>query len=266
MQYDNTSHKKFVQYYLEKSKTSEDEKRALRLKETINIFAQKKLNKNKQALTDVLDVGCGPGIQSIVWAKGGCNVHAVDVNESFVAEAKKNMGEEGVNIDFRIGSATSMPWADESFDVCLVPELLEHVSEWLTCLKECVRVLKPHGILYISTTNKICPLQHEYNLPLFSWYPNFLKNYYYKKAITTRKDLASYATYPAINWFTPYSLTYELKKMDMISYNRFEIMHICTESIGKKLMSGIIKKNRVLDFIGHLVSRGTRVVAYKREN
>jgi 2-polyprenyl-3-methyl-5-hydroxy-6-metoxy-1,4-benzoquinol methylase len=54
-------------------------------------------------------------------------------------------------------------------DVCLLPELLEHVADWQSCLNEAARVLRPGGLLYLSTTNVLCPRQQEFNLPLYSF-------------------------------------------------------------------------------------------------
>ena len=75
-------------------------------------------------------------------------------------------------------------------DVCLLPELLEHVADWQSCLKEAPRVLRSGGLLYLSTTNVLRPRQEEFNLPLYSWYPGPLKRYCERLAMTTRPALA----------------------------------------------------------------------------
>jgi 2-polyprenyl-6-hydroxyphenyl methylase/3-demethylubiquinone-9 3-methyltransferase len=59
-------------------------------------------------------------------------------------------------------------WPNRSMDVCLVPELLEHVREWRECLADFARVLRPGGVLVLTTNNKLCPVQQEFNLPLYS--------------------------------------------------------------------------------------------------
>jgi 2-polyprenyl-6-hydroxyphenyl methylase/3-demethylubiquinone-9 3-methyltransferase len=69
-------------------------------------------------------------------------------------------------------------------------------------LSELARVLRPGGVMYLSTTNKLCPVQSEYDLPLYSWYPARLKRHYERLAVTSRPELVSHATFPAVNWFT----------------------------------------------------------------
>ena len=87
---------------------------------------------------DVADIGCGAGTQSFLWAELGHNVHGLDVNQPLLEVARQRAGESRCSIDFQLGSATELPWADQSMDVCLLLELLEHVSEWQACLQECV--------------------------------------------------------------------------------------------------------------------------------
>jgi 2-polyprenyl-3-methyl-5-hydroxy-6-metoxy-1,4-benzoquinol methylase len=97
--------------------------------------------------------------------------------------------------------------------VCLLPELLEHVVEWMACLKETARILRPGGVLFLSTTNKLCPSQQEFSLPLYSWYPRPLKRHFEKLAVTKRPELENFARYPAVNWFSFYSLRSELSRL-----------------------------------------------------
>ena len=115
-------------------------------------------------------------------------------------------------MNFRQGSAENIPLKNKFVDFCIVPELLEHVADWEKCLDEFSRILKPNGILFISTTNKLCPVQNEFNLPFYSWYPDFLKKKYEKLAVTSRPEIVNFAKFPAVNWFTVFQLGERITK------------------------------------------------------
>ena len=83
----------------------------------------------------------------------------------------------------------------------MLPELLEHVADWQSVISEADRVLKPDGVLYLSTTNVLCPKQMEFELPLYSWYPGFVKRKVERLSVTSHPHLANHAKYPAVNWF-----------------------------------------------------------------
>lgn len=193
---------------------------------------------NRQASTkfmlDVADIGYGARTQSFLWADLGRNGHGLDVNQPLLEAARQRAGESGCSIDFQLGSATHLRWPDESMDVCLLLELLEHVSEWQACLQECERVLRPGGILALTTSNKLCPFQQEFNLPLYSWYPDPLKRYCERFAVTTRPQLANFAKYPAVNGFSFYELRVFLSRYGFISFDRFDLVDLSKKGLAAK--------------------------------
>jgi 2-polyprenyl-3-methyl-5-hydroxy-6-metoxy-1,4-benzoquinol methylase len=173
---------------------------------------------------DVLDIGCGAGTQCHLWAMHGHSVSGIDISEPLVGVAAQRAAEAGLDIRFDVGSATQLPYADASQDVCLLPQLLEHVPDWQACLREAVRVLRSGGMLYLSTSNLLCPRQSEFNLPLYSWYPPFLKRRYERLAVTTRPELANHASFPAVHWFTYRRLADFLSGLGMHCYDRFDVV------------------------------------------
>jgi ubiquinone/menaquinone biosynthesis C-methylase UbiE len=177
--------------------------------------------------------------------------------------ARERAASAGFVIDFRVGSAVELPWADESMDVCLVPELLEHVAEWKTCLHEFARILRPRGILFLTTTNKLCPIQQEFNLPLYSWYPAPLKRHFERLAVTTRLELANFAKYPAVNWFSFYSLRAALTSVGFQCMDRFDVMDLTKKSTVARLLVSSVRAVTVLRWLAHIASPGTLVVAIK---
>jgi 2-polyprenyl-6-hydroxyphenyl methylase/3-demethylubiquinone-9 3-methyltransferase len=178
--------------------------------------------------------------------------------------ARERARQAGLEIDLVAGSATSLPWPDASFDIVAMPELLEHIAEWRSCLKEAARILAPGGILYISTTNRLCPVQQEYSLPLYSWYPGWLKRRCEALAVTTRRDWVNHATYPAVNWFDPYSLRAEFRSLSMAPWDRFDMLADYSDSPAKRRVGRLVRAVPPLRFLGHILSSGTALAGRKR--
>jgi SAM-dependent methyltransferase len=167
------------------------------------------------------------------------------------------------NIEFRVGSATQLPWADESMDVCVALELIEHIAEWEQCVQEFVRILRPGGVLFMTTTNRLCPIQEEFNLPLYSWYPSALKRHFETEAVTRRPALANFARYPAVNWFTFYQLQRYLRARGLQSLDRFDIMNLDEQGSVARLIVGAVRSIPLLRYFGQLCTPGTRILAIK---
>jgi len=213
---------------------------------------------------DVVDIGCGAGTQSRLWAEQGHRVYGIDVNQPLIELARERSAAARLTIKFDVGSATRLPYETESMDICLMPELLEHVVDWRSCLDEAVRVLRPGGLLFLSTTNVLCPKQQEFNLPLYSWYPGVLKRRVEKLAVTTRPQWANYAKYPAVHWFSYYGLAAYLEARGMESFDRFTMMDPNSLSGPKRIAAAGLRAFAPLRLLGHIMTEGTVVFAAKR--
>jgi len=258
--WDTSSHKAFRDYYAQQSlsQATLDHFRA------IQALVMRMLDEaTKSRLLNVLDIGCGAGSQCRIWAEGGHRVVGLDVNAPLIELAQARAKEQGLDIDLRVGSATQLPLEDGSFDICLLPELLEHVADWEKCLTEAVRVLKPGGVLFLSTSNKLCPVQQEFNLPLYAWYPASVKRYYEKLAVTTRPELANYATYPAVNWFTFFQLKKFLAHYGLASFDRYDVMDVSKKPWLIKIARGLVRFVPGLRIVAHIFTPYTLVLARK---
>lgn len=211
----------------------------------------------------VADIGCGAGTQAILWAELGHSVTALDVNAPLVEVARRRAEERGLAVAFRVGTATALPLDDSSVDVCLMPELLEHVADWQSCLREAARSLDAGGLLYVSTTNALCPIQSEFNLPLYSWYPGFVKRRYERLAVTTRPSLANHARYPAVNWFTFYGLRDFLARLGFDCLDRFDMIDLDRSPLSLRLLVRTARAVPPLRFVGHVLTTGTAIFAIK---
>lgn len=258
---DHSSHEEFFEYYKKQSEGEVSRRRFLKLRDLTLAAVELLRGARDVRRLEVADIGCGAGTQAILWATLGHRVHGIDVNEPLVHLARERTTTAGLEGDFRVGTAAALPWPDASMDVCLVPELLEHVEEWRVCLNEFARVLAPGGVLLITTNNKLCPIQYEFNLPLYSWYPARLKHRIERLAMTTRPELANYAKYPAVNWFTFYTLAAELERRGLRPLDRFDVVGGAKLSWPKRMALRFLRASSVLRFTTHVLTPYTVILA-----
>jgi ubiquinone/menaquinone biosynthesis C-methylase UbiE len=211
----------------------------------------------------VADVGCGPAAQCALWARDGHAVFGVDINAPLVELGRQRMAAEKLDVELSVGTATQLPWADASMDICLCPELLEHVADWQPVVREGIRVLRPGGVLYLSTTNSLCPIQEEFALPGYSWYPARLKRRYEKLAVTTRPELVNHAQYPAVNWFTASGLRRYLASVGLASLDHFDVAALGAEGAARRAALGVIRVFPPARFLAHVMTPYTMVFASK---
>jgi SAM-dependent methyltransferase len=101
---------------------------------------------------DVLDAACGEGYGSRLLAARARTVTGLDLGEDAVAHARERYRSD--NLHFDAGDATKLPYADDSFDVVVSFETLEHLAEQETLLREFRRVLRPRGFLVLSSPDR----------------------------------------------------------------------------------------------------------------
>lgn len=259
-QWDTSSHEDFFKYYEEQSLAPETMERFRRMSE---VLLRLRGQRAAEGALDVMDVGCGAGAQAALWIEQGHRYHGLDINRPLVELARRRAAERGLDARFEVGSATALPWPDASFDICLLPELLEHVADWQACVAEAVRVLRPGGMIYINTSSKLCPRQQEFNLPLYSWYPGSLKRHFERRAVTDWPALANHAKYPAVNWFSFYGLRAHLAARGFECIDRFEMIDASRLSTPARIVLGTLKALPPLRFIGHMLTPYTLVIATK---
>ncbi len=100
----------------------------------------------------VLDVGCGLGGKLLFYAEHGARkVVGIDLRPFSATSASRLTSEQGYSKVIRIAIAdgAELPFADEAFDVVISINVLEHVASPVSVLKECSRVLRPGGCLYL---------------------------------------------------------------------------------------------------------------------
>jgi 2-polyprenyl-3-methyl-5-hydroxy-6-metoxy-1,4-benzoquinol methylase len=103
------------------------------------------------AASQVLDLGCGSGLEACHMASLGLKVSGLDLSRSAIGMAMARAAAADLSVDFRSGNVLELPYDSARFDLltdrgCL--HLIPH-GKWQQFAKECARVMKPGAHLYL---------------------------------------------------------------------------------------------------------------------
>jgi ubiquinone/menaquinone biosynthesis C-methylase UbiE len=102
----------------------------------------------------ILDIATGEGYGAAMLAQANptTRVTGADAEQASVDQCKQRYAK-AANLNFQLEDATKLSFADNTFDLVVSFETLEHVPDYAAMLRELNRVLKPDGLLLLSTPN-----------------------------------------------------------------------------------------------------------------
>ncbi len=100
-----------------------------------------------QTTGKLLDVGCGVGWSTAVFANHGYDATGIDLNP----EAFEPPAQDGLTLCF--GSALEIPYPEASFDIVSSYQVIEHVPDPKAMLEEMLRVVRPNGVICVVGPN-----------------------------------------------------------------------------------------------------------------
>lgn len=104
----------------------------------------------------VLDVGCGGGILTEGLAKAGADALGIDLSEELIDIADLHGLETGINAHYQKISAENLAEQQPAgFDHVTCMEMLEHVPDPASIIRACATLVKPGGMVFFSTLNRV---------------------------------------------------------------------------------------------------------------
>ncbi|MGH9504271.1 MAG: class I SAM-dependent methyltransferase [Terriglobales bacterium] len=129
----------------------------------------------------VLDIGSGVGSFVVACRRRGFHAFGIEPDRigqgariSSIQIARRRLE----NQVFAVGVGERLPFADRSFDLITMNQVMEHVSEQSAMLREALRVLKHKGAIYIASPNYLRFYEPHYKIKWFPLLPKFLGRWY----------------------------------------------------------------------------------------
>ena len=103
---------------------------------------------------NLLEIGCGAGIDLVRFARAGANVTGIDLSKTAIDLACKNFEQSEQNANLRVMNGECMQFADNTFDVVYAHGVLQYTADTGKMIAEIHRVLKPGGAAIMMVYNK----------------------------------------------------------------------------------------------------------------
>ncbi len=241
----NTSRTQRIQQFFDQ--VSVDRDRSLE-KDPIKKFEQDMRQRAVLEMSDlsaslrVLDVGSGNARDVVEFANRGCRVVGLDLSAMMIREGLRKMGSGfRHSTEFALGTATSLPFEDESFDRVSCSETIEHIPAWKEALSEIVRVLTPGGRVVVTTPNRIS--MYGYVEPISDAV----------KPLLVRLGLTKPSDHPYDEWKTQEEVVSELQRLGIRVDERIGVCFVPSQAtylLPRAAQSGLIRLvSRVEDHI-----------------
>ena len=104
--------------------------------------------------TKVLDVGCGGGILAESLCRSGARVTAIDLSQESIVEAQRHSASACLDITYRCAQLADLLQEQQRFGVVVCSEVVEHVQDQQTIVREAVDLCDKGGLIIFSTINK----------------------------------------------------------------------------------------------------------------
>ncbi|MCG8326526.1 MAG: class I SAM-dependent methyltransferase [Chitinophagales bacterium] len=137
------------------------------------LFVKNSLNKlaKEQKFEKALNLGTGEGDYDQMIVRHCSHLTSCDINEADIAYAKQlNAGVK--NLDYQVEDALNLSFEDNTFDLIISVDVIEHVGQPERMVEEICRVLRPGGIAMVTFPSLDFPITYDPINRVLSWFGN----------------------------------------------------------------------------------------------
>lgn len=199
----------------------------------------------------ILDAGCGYGLYSLTLAELGYkHIDALELEAERITAlhtALEELPAAKAHIKVQQDSLTHLPFDDNSYDVIICSDVIEHIADDISAVRELSRVLKPEGLLILSV-----PYNSKYQRRIFKMFGHERPGYTKEELATLfarfglKIDRDFYYEYPFGNRLFTFFNHLTSKPLMGILFYPFYLLYLLDSSIARGEPSGIVvtaKKN-----------------------
>ncbi|MBU0535651.1 MAG: class I SAM-dependent methyltransferase [Nanoarchaeota archaeon] len=113
----------------------------------------------KEKVKRVLDLGCGTGRHTVLFAEKGFDVYGMDNSKEALRQTKEWLNHKGLKAKLKNASCyTKFPYNTGFFDAVISTQVIQHnyINKIRYCISEIERVLKPEGLVFVTVTKARC--------------------------------------------------------------------------------------------------------------
>lgn len=186
----------------------------------------------------ILDIPCGRGFYlNMIRHVSRCRLVGAELDWDVILKAKANVGHLP-DVALNNANIYALPYKDNSFDAAILSEILEHVDDDVSALKEVYRVLKPGGVVAITVPNADYP---------FLWDPiNRTLESLFRTHISHGMFAGIWANHVRLYWrddlrAAVLNAGFEVEEERSFTHYSFPFIHNLVYGIGKPLLeSGML--------------------------
>lgn len=196
-----------------------------------------------QSLRDLrlLNVGGSAGIIDNYLAGHFGSVVGMDIDEPAITHARNTYHK--ANLEFRVGDALNLEFANNVFDVVVCSQVYEHVPDAQRMMNEIFRVLVPRGVCFFAASNRLMWNEPHYNLPLLSVIPRPLAHGYVRLTGRASHYHELHYSYWGLQNLVRHFVVHDYTLKMVRDPNKYSIAYMISPGSTKASIAGFIAKH-----------------------